>query len=244
EISQLLSEAKKKYNDGVTLIGKNRREEGVIKFAQAKEKTQEVKLMFPVNQDAGILELRIDQEIDPGSFEASFRQRFVTAVAGTKRGSREAYFELENLAQINPSYTGMQAALTEAKYDIGLLQRPVDTSTSNRAASMVTQARRLFSQGTTRNAEVIRLASEALALNPNNTQAMELLDRARLRVTAARGTVISDQAAEQEYLLAVQEFQQGRTLNALARMQRLLRNPGNQNNIRFNELLRRINALL
>ncbi|GMO18203.1 MAG: hypothetical protein Pg6A_04940 [Termitinemataceae bacterium] len=56
-------------------------------------------------------------------------------------------------------------------------------------------------------------------------------------------TIISDSNAEQEYMLAVMEFQQGRTLNALARIQRLLRNPANKNNQRFNELLRRINAV-
>lgn len=246
EISQLLSDAKKNYREGVSLL-ETRREEGMRKFAQAKEKTQEVKLMFPVNQEAGMLELRIDHVIDPAAFEAAFRQRFVTAVAGTKRGEREPYLELENLAAINPKYPGIEAALLEAKYDVGLLQRPIDHAARNQAAANARDARRLYTQGANDD-EVIRLAQAALRIDPNNTQAAGVLDQARLR--AARGkpagaaTLVADPAAEQEYLTAVMEFQQGHNLVALARMQRLLRNPANQNNRRFNELLRRITAVV
>jgi thioredoxin-like negative regulator of GroEL len=241
EVSQLLSDAKKNYNDGVTLFKASKREEGMMKFATAKEKTQEIKLMFPVNQEAGILELRIDQVIDPSTFEEAFRQRFVTAVAGTKRGSRESYLELENLAEINPRFSGMQAALTEAKYDIGLLPRPLDSSVAREAESLAVRAQRLFSA---RNFdEALRTASEALRLDPNNAQAMRLIDRARLSMGSAN-SVLADPAAEQEYYLAVREFQEGRNILALARVERLLQNPANRNNTRFNALRRRIAATL
>ncbi|GMO18197.1 MAG: hypothetical protein Pg6A_04930 [Termitinemataceae bacterium] len=146
EISQLLSDAKKNYREGVSLL-ETKREAGMIKFAEAKEKTQTIKLMFPVNQEAGILELRIDKIIDPKAFETSFRQRFVTAVAGTKRGEKGPYFELENLAAINPEYPGIDAALLEAKYDVGILERPIDRNVQTESAGFVEQARRVLSQG-------------------------------------------------------------------------------------------------
>jgi tetratricopeptide (TPR) repeat protein len=112
EVSQLLNDAQRNYNDGVSLIKFDSRDSGMQKFAIAREKTREVKLMFPVNQEAGMLELKINQVIDPDTFEETFRQRFTTAVAGTKRGSMESYIDLENLSNINPKYSGIKAAIT------------------------------------------------------------------------------------------------------------------------------------
>ncbi|MDR2510161.1 MAG: hypothetical protein LBC77_05910 [Spirochaetaceae bacterium] len=246
EISQLLSDAKKNYQDALSLFRASKREEGMMKFAAAKEKTQEIKLMFPVNQEAGILELRIEQVSDPNTFEVLFRQRYAAAVAGTKRGARESYFELENLAEINPSFPGISAALNEAKYDVGLLQRPLDRAAETESANLLAQARRTFSRGRAGYAEALRLAGRALSVNPNNTGAMQLVDRLRLAIRdeQVRNAVVADQNAEQEYLAAVREFQRGNSITAMTIIQRLLQNPAYKNNTRFNELYRRIAATL
>ncbi|MDR1588062.1 MAG: hypothetical protein LBS57_11450, partial [Treponema sp.] len=53
EMSQLLSEAKKNYDEGVRYINAGQRTQGLAKFGDARQKTQKVKLMFPVNQEAG-----------------------------------------------------------------------------------------------------------------------------------------------------------------------------------------------
>lgn len=248
EISQLLSDAKRNYNDGVSLVKVSRREESMMKFARARENAREVRLMFPVNQEAGILELRIDRELDPEAFDAAFRQRFEAAVDGAKNGSRESYFELENLAGIYPDFSGIQAALVEAKYDIGLLVRPADTRQIDRARELSSRALAILNGRRPNYAEASRLAGEALRLNPNDSSAASLLDR--IRLSSAReaenraSAVVADQAAEQEYLLAVREFQQGRSLTAYTIIRRLLQRPANQNNTRFNELLRRISATM
>jgi hypothetical protein len=244
EISQLLSDAKRNYNAGLSFFKESKREEGIIEFDMAKEKTQKVRFMFPVNQEAGLIDLRIDKIIDPEAFELTFQQRFVTAVAGTKLGSKEAYLELENLSHINPGYNGMQAALTEAKYILGILPRPVDNKTETESTALLAQAQRMFSRNNAAQYnEVLRLTARAISLNPNNTPAMQFADRVRLAM-GSRNAIVSDQGAEQLYVEAVREFQRGNNIMAMTIVDRILQNPANKNNLRFNELQRRINSTL
>ncbi|MDR0473406.1 MAG: hypothetical protein LBH43_07030, partial [Treponema sp.] len=100
EMSQLLSDAKKEYNQGVRLFNAGLRADGLAKFNLARQKTREVKLMFPVNQEAGMLDLRMDRVLDPRAFEQGFEQWLRDAVAGTKRRSIESFATLQNLAEI------------------------------------------------------------------------------------------------------------------------------------------------
>jgi hypothetical protein len=244
EVSQLLNDAQRNYNDGVSLIKFDSRDSGMQKFAIAREKTREVKLMFPVNQEAGMLELKINQVIDPNAFEETFRQRFITAVAGAKRGSMESYIDLENLSSINPKYSGIQAALAEAKYDVGLMPRPIDTKIINNSNDLARRAQQLLA-GNVRSqyAGVLDLVNQALQLNPNNALAMQIKDRVQLAIGSGN-VVVSDQATEQEYLRAVREFQQGNNILALSIVRRLLQNQNNKNDERINALYKRISATM
>jgi hypothetical protein len=247
EMSQLLNDAQRNYSDGLTLLRSSRREEGLRKFENAREKAREVRLMFPVNQEAGILELRIEQVVDPDSFDESFRQRFVAAIAGTKRGSMESYVELENLSNIHPDYSGIQTALTEAQYDVGLKLRPIARNISAEAAEIARGAESILrSNISSRYEEVLSLANRALELDPANTVAARVRDNVRIAINNmnASAILVSDAAAEQEYLRALREYTQGNNILAMSIIQRLLQNPAYQNNIRFNELRRRISATM
>ncbi|MDR1898579.1 MAG: hypothetical protein LBQ55_01065, partial [Treponema sp.] len=242
EMSQLLSEAKTNYDEGVRLININRRGEGLVKFSEARQKTQEVKLMFPVNQEAGILELRIDQMTDRPAFDASFERRFNEAVAGTKRESVEAFADLQNLAEINPRYPGMAAALVQAEIDMGIRPPPPDPRDLARSTELTASARRIVEENITVQFEVaLTQLDQALQLNPNNTLAMSLKDRLQSQRGGGGGL---DTASEAEYQRAVRELQQGRSLVALSIVQQLLQNPQNRNSVRILELQRRIQSVL
>jgi tetratricopeptide (TPR) repeat protein len=244
EMSQLLSDARKSYDEGLRLINGNRRRDGLVKFTEARRKAQEVRLMFPVNQEAGLLELRIDQVIDPAAFNESFQRRFNEAVAGTKRGSVESFADLQNLAAINPRYPGISKALSQAEIDMGYRPPPPDSRALARSNELTAAARALI-DGNVRAQFPIALEqlNEALSLNPNNSQAMSQKDRVQTLLGGA-GSVILSSAAEQQYRRAVQELQQGNTLAALSMVRQLLQEPQNRNSTRLLELQRRIETIL
>ncbi|MDR3301879.1 MAG: hypothetical protein LBT01_05015 [Spirochaetaceae bacterium] len=244
QMSQLLNDAQKDYNDGVRFLQSKRREEGLVRFAAAREKTRQVRVIFPLNQEAGTLEMKIDKVIDPASFEQFFRRRFSAAVAGANAGSMESYIELENLSTINPRYPGMQAALSEAAYDVGLKMRPVDKRLSDQATELVNSAQRILDRNArAQYEEALSLVQRALELDPTNTRAGQVRDRVQVAIGSS-GSLVSDTASEQEYLRAVREFQQGNGILAMSIVERLLQNPVNRGNVRINELRRRIAATL
>jgi tetratricopeptide (TPR) repeat protein len=245
EMSQLLSDAKKKYEEGVRYLNANRRSEGLVKFAEARLKTQEVKLMFPVNQEAGMLELRIDQITDPPVFEATFGSRMSAAVAGIKNGSMEAFTELQNLAEINPRYPGIAAALVQAEIDIGLRPPAPDPRALARSSELTAAARQILNGNIVSQFEVaLRQCDEAIALNPNNTQAMTIKDQIQTKMSGTGGRVVLDSRSEAEYQRAVRELQQGNNLVALAIVEQLLQDANNRSSTRILELQRRIQARL
>jgi hypothetical protein len=243
EMSQLLSDAKKNYDEGIRLINGNRRREGLTKFSEARQKTQEVRLMFPVNQEAGLLELRMDQVIDPTAFNASFQRRFNEAIAGTRRGSVESFADLQNLAEINPQYPGIRNAVTQAEIDMGYRPPPPDPRALARSNEL-TSAARVIVEGNVRAQFPIALEqlSEALVLNPSNNLAITLKDRVQTELGGGSSVVLSS-AAEAEYQRAVRELQQGNTFVALAIVQQLLQDPRNRNSTRLVELQRRIESV-
>jgi hypothetical protein len=244
EMSQLLSDAKKNYDEGVRYLNANQRTVGIAKFTEARQKTQEVKLMFPVNQEARLLELRMDQVTDPEVFSASFDLRFAEAVAGTKRQSLESFADLQNLAEINPRYPGMAAALIQAEIDMGLRPPPPNPQDLARSNELTAAARRIIDENVTVQFEVaLRQLNEALLLNPNNSQAMAAKDQVQIRMNGTR-TIVIDSRSEAEYQRAVAELQRGNTLVALAIVEQLLQEPKNRNSTLILELQRRIQSAL
>ena len=244
EMSQLLSEARKGYDEGVRYLETGRRTEGLAKFNEARQKTREVKLMFPVNQEAGMLDLRMDQVIDPRAFESSFEQRLRTAITGTERRSIEAFAELQNLAEINPRYPGMAGIITQAEIAMGIRPPPPDPRAVARSSELASSAQRILDSGNTAQFEVaLTQINESISLNPNNTQATAVKDRLLSRMSTPSAVVMNSQD-EAAYNQALMEYQRGNYIMALAIVQRLLQNPQYRNISKILELQRRVQALL
>jgi tetratricopeptide (TPR) repeat protein len=242
-MGQLLSDARRNFERGYALIGENRRNEGLALFADARLKTQKVKLMFPMNQEAGILELRMDQVTDPEAFAASFQRRLNEAIAGVERRSAEAFADLQNLAEINPRYPGIADALWQAEILMGRRIAPPDPRILRRSDELTGAARAVVNANVRDQFEAaLRQLNEALSLNPNNDEAMALKDLVQTRMGA--GNAVLSSADEGEYQRAVRELQQGNTLTARSLVEQLLQNPRNRNSTRINELRRRIEAIL
>jgi tetratricopeptide (TPR) repeat protein len=249
EMSQLLSEARKLYNDGAALLRGNKRGEGIVKFDEARRKTREVKLVFPVNQEANLLELRMDQVTNPASFAEDFRLRLSEAVAGAKRKDLASFAELQNLAEINPGYPGIQGMVVQAEIDLGYRPPPPDNRARDRAAELVASARAIIDRNDRpRFPAALTQLNQALVLNPANSQAAALKDRLQTSQSGGGGgggaaPLVLSSAAEREYQRAVRELQQGNTLVARDIVQQLLADPRNRTT-RLTDLQRRIASYL
>jgi hypothetical protein len=243
EMSQLLSQAQRNYQEGVRLINAGQRTQGIAKFDEARRQTREVKLMYPINQEAGILELRMEQFTDPAAFNASFEQRLRTAqnlVRQTR--SIEAFADLQNLAEINPSYPGIRGIITQAEIDIGRRPPPPNPADIARSRELTAAASRIV-EGRLSNQYDVALAqiNEALSLYPGNTDAERVKDRLQVLMNVPSGVVLSSED-EETYQRAMREFQAGNNLMAYSLVERLMQNPRNRNITKLTDLQRRIEA--
>ena len=244
EMSQLLSEAKRNYDEGARLLNSGRRQEGLLRFDTAIEKTMEVRLMFPLNHDARMVELRIEQQRDRAAFDATFSRRMNEAIAGTKARNQQSFAELEDLAEINPRYPNLSAIIIQAEIDIGKRPPPIDQRNLTRSTELTRSAEVHFnSRDQTRYGVARAQLEEAIRLNPSNTQAQRLLDQVMISTTGT-GTIAIPRAVQDQYDAAFRMYSQGNYLQADAILQRLLATPANQRYTIIQELKRRNDAFL
>jgi len=244
EISQLLSQAQRNYEEGMRFINTGQRALGLAKFEEAQQMTREVRLMFPINQDAGILDLRIEQFTDPAAFNAAFEQRLRTAIAGTRQRSLEAYADLQNLAEINPRYPNMRAIMTQAEIDMGFRPPPPNPADIARSRELTASARRILDGNITALMETaLAQIDEAITLNPDNIEATQIKDRL-LNRTSVPSTIVLSREDEETYQRALRELQAGNNLVARALVDRLMQNPRNRTITKVIELQRRIQSIL
>ena len=241
EMSQLLSDARLNYDEGVRLLNSGRRTEGLVRFNDAMEKTREVRLMFPLNHDARMLELRIEQQTDIGVFNASFQRRLNEAISGTRPNVRsmQSFAELQDLAEINPRFPGIAAILNQAEIDMGFRPPPPNPRDLARSAELTRSAEANYnSRDTTRYSLARTELEEAIRLNPNNSQAQRLLDQVMISTTGI-GTIAIPRDVQDQYDVAFRMHTQGNYLQADAILQRLLQVQSNQKYTIIHELKRR-----
>lgn len=244
EMSQLLSFARQSFEKGAALLAARRKTEALAAFAEAKAKIQDVKVVFPLNQEASLLELRIDQLVDPDAFTESFRRKIADAQGKLKTLPQEAYSELQDLYTINPRYPGLKAIIEQAEIDLGLRRPPPDRAALARSAQLTEAARRIVESNLRGQFPVaLEQLNEALKLNPDNATASSLKDRIQTDVGGQVAVALTSQD-EALYQKAVLELQKGNTIVAQAIVQQLLQNPRNRNVPRLLELEKRIEARL
>ena len=245
EMSQLLRDAHLAYDEGSRLLNQGRRNDGIAKLNEARSKIKEVKLIFPLNEDAGILDLRIDQVIDPAAFNAGFGTRMNTAFNAVQTTrSAEAYTDLQNLAAINPTYPNMQNLLYQAGVTMGLIIPPPSAAAVAESTRLTNQARQIVDtniQGQLGAAKT--LLSEAIRLNPANATATRLMDEVNSRMGGSVSPVLSA-AAEALYQEALTDYQNKLNFIALQKVNQLLEDPNNRNSSKILALQQRIQSSL
>lgn len=244
QMSQLLNGVNLQYANGAALMKAGSRTAALTVLTDAKMKLQQLKLVYPLNQDAGLLTLMIDQLIDPESFRENFRQKLSDIRANYKTRKQESYTELLDLYQMNPSYPGIKTLLYDVEIYLGIRIPPPDPAAIRRSDQLTASAKKIYDSSARSQFDQARLQlEEAIKLNPDNQSAILLIDRIAT-ASGGSGTAVLSGADEQKYQQAVQELQKGNTINAAALVEQLLQNAKNRNSSKILDLKKRIDSLL
>ena len=223
EMSQLLSLAKQYFEEGSSLLAKRDKTGAIRSFTQARQKISEVKVVFPLNQEARVLELQIDQLSDPDEFGRKFARMFSESKGklDARNDLTTAYSDLQDLQTINPRYPGLAAQIERAEILLGFRLPPPDPKAVAESRSLTIAARRIFDSGQVAQFAFARAQLErAIGLDPNNDAAGALKDRIATYIGGDTAIVLSS-AAETLYNEAVTYFTNGDYINARARLARL-----------------------
>jgi hypothetical protein len=250
EMSQILSMANQYYAKAQDLIKEGKKAEADDILRKAKDKLNELKIVYPRNQEANLLSMRIDRILDIESFNESFRTKFLELkkvnYASRNSAAQIAYSDLQDLYAIEPNYPGLKSLINSAQIDLGMKERPVDNSAKIQAQKLAEQAKKdLVDAG--RDAAALEsikaTANQALAKDPNNDTAIAVLDEIALR-TGAQSAVVLSAADEERYQAALTYLQAGNVVAANSQLQALLKTPANRRSAKILKLKSRIEGML
>ncbi|MGP1458827.1 MAG: hypothetical protein ACTTKL_05905 [Treponema sp.] len=245
EVSQILSIANQYYDQGVRLLNQGRKSEGVQRLNDGLQKLKELRDVVPLNQEANLLNLKIQKIMNPEEFRQNFGKRIATARANIKdpKKRKEAYSELDDLYKTDPDYPGFKQLMYDVKVELGIIRKPPDTSGIKKSAELTEQARRMFSSAGRDDKALMRsamaLADQAIALNAANGDAIILKDEISRRLDGNATVVISAHDLEL-YNRAVQYLRADDVIGAKNLVAELLKNPKNRYSSQILELEKRI----
>jgi tetratricopeptide (TPR) repeat protein len=242
EIRQALSQAGQFYERGRELLQQANRPDALLAFKRAEEVLNYIKQMSPLNQERSVLALRIEQLRDRDIFIVNFRRIFQEARAKLAGKPEEAYTDLKDLEQIDPAFPGIKDAIYNAEIALRIRVPPPDPRMLAQSDQLYQQAFRIVSTNIRAQFPIaLEQLNKALEMNPNNQRAVELKDRIQADAGGQTAVVLSS-GAEQQYRIAEQRFIDGKFLEALAIVERLLQNRESKNYPPLLELKRRIES--
>lgn len=246
EMSQLLNMAYQYFDEGSRKIGEGNRSAGERDLALALESIQKLQYVYPLNQEASILTLRINRLLDPQKFSEEFAQKIEMAkmMCKSKDTQQEGYANLLDYYELDPSYKGLKDLIYQVEIDIGIRQKPVSNTGANRAKKLVADAQKIYNSAgndTAKLQNALSKVDEALALVSDNQEAMALKDKITLKIGGNTSTVLSTED-ERLYQLAIQRLQNNNVVGANAIVEQLLKKPSNANSQKIKDLKNKIEA--
>jgi len=246
EMSQLLSDAQRNYDEGRILLVSSPTE-GTQRLIAARENLVQVKLVYPMNEDAGILDLRIDQQLDP-NFRANFAIRVEDARNRARTGSQvnriQAVNDLRNFRTIDPQFTNWGPIIEQAERDAGLRPPLPSIDDRNQAAAIVARAGPIIASGN--SAQIREIQPElarAMQLDPDNQEARRLFTEAA--ASLRQGITVLNTEAERLFTQASQAVIQNNPIRAQQLLQDIYTiNPDYRTVSKVVTLQRRVQAML
>ena len=246
EMSQLLNLAYAYFEEGSELIKKGKRNEGITKLDIAVENVQKLQLVYPLNQEAAILTLRINQLKDSKKFEREFSQKINAAklMCENPKTRKEGYANLLDYYEIQPDYKGLKELIYKVEIDIGIRQKKADNSGVKKANQLLSEAKKIYSSAKDdeeKLKQALAKVDESLSLVMDNEEAVKLKDEITTRIG---GTVITVLSTEDErlYQLAVQRLQSNNVIEANLILEKILQKKGNASLQKIKDLKNKIDA--
>ena len=246
EMSQLLNLAYAYFEEGSELIKKGKRDEGIAKLDIAVENVQKLQLVYPLNQEAAILTLRINQLKDSKKFEKEFSQKINAAklMCENPKTRKEGYANLLDYYEIQPNYKGLKELIYKVEIDIGIRQKKADNSGVKKANQLLMEAKKIYSTAgddEKKLKQALAKVDESLSLVMDNEQAVKLKDEITTKIG---GTVITVLSTEDErlYQLAVQRLQANNVIEANIILEKILKKKGNASLQKIKDLKNKIEA--
>lgn len=246
EMSQLLNLAYAYFEEGSELIKKGKRNEGITKLDIAVENIQKLQLVYPLNQEAAILTLRINQLKDSKKFEREFSQKINAAklMCENPKTRKEGYANLLDYYEIQPDYKGLKELIYKVEIDIGIRQKKADNSGVKKANQLLSEAKKIYSSAKDdeeKLKQALAKVDESLSLVMDNEEAVKLKDEITTRIG---GTVITVLSTEDErlYQLAVQRLQSNNVIEANLILEKILQKKGNASLQKIKDLKNKIDA--
>ena len=183
EMTQLLTIAYQYYDAGLTKLKEGDKEACDLDFDNSESSLRQLLLVYPLHQEATLLNLRISKLRDPKQFEETFAQKIENARLMCKSNNNqtkmEGYANLQDYYELDPDYKNLKNILYQAEFDVGIRQR-VDNSNITKAKNLYNEARSLFRSGQLEVAN--SKISQSLALNPDDTSAQNLSDNINIAI--------------------------------------------------------------
>lgn len=246
EMSQLLNLAYQYFDEGSRKIGDGYKEDGIKDLDVALDNIQKVQYVYPLNQEAALLTLRINRLKDPAKFRTEFAQKIEMAsmMVKSKETRQEGYANLLDYYELEPTYKGLKDLIYQTEIDIGIRQKPVDNSGERKAQKNIADAQKLFdSAGNDEKKlkQALEKVDQALAVLPDNKTAMNLKDKIITKIGGNASAVISTED-ERLYQLAIQRLQNNNVVGANAIVEQLMKKPVNANSQKIKDLKNKIDA--
>lgn len=242
EMRQFLNLAREDFLIGKRLIEEGNKRDALERFESAEEKLLYVLIPFPINQEASVLSLRIEQYRDRDNFNILFRNKFEAAKAKISSQPRQAYIEMKDLQQIEPNFPGLSQAIYDVEIALGIRVPPPDPAKRLEAQRLYDRAFEIV-QSNVRSQFPIALEylNEAFKLDPQNENVIRLKDRIQSDTGGTSRVVLSSEA-QRLYRLAEEKFIAQSYYEALRIVNRLLQDEENQQFSPLLELKRRIES--
>ncbi|MCR4580403.1 MAG: hypothetical protein K5681_08655 [Treponema sp.] len=246
EMSQLLNISNQYYDEGKRLLKEGDKEAAEEAFRSALTSIRKVQYVYPLNQEAALLTLKINRELDPQKFREEFSQKIEAARLLCQKADtrQEGYANLLDYYELEPSYKGLKDLIYKVEIDIGIRQKPVTKTGENSAKKLISQAQTLYrnaGNNTSSLKKALNLVDQALTMLPDDKSAMALKDSITTKIGGNTVPVLSTEE-ERLYQLAVQRLQSNNVVGARALVNQILKKSQNANIQKIKDLLTKIEA--
>ena len=190
------------------------------------------------------MQLRIQQNIDPQGFRETFRIRVEDALERRASDPQSALVDLQDLLTLQPDYPGIEQAIYQLEITLGLRQAPIDQTDIIASRNLVARARRVAAGGSREQLQAaVSLLEEAIEINPENQDAVVLLDQYRISIGGQVTATISFDA-QQRFRRAESLYLEGDIAASYAIVQQLLQSEQNRRYTPLINLQRRLETRL